>query len=148
MPSDPFDEIEGIKFTEFAGRQLKAIRVSNPSLWARLGQAIADHLTAWSRGDEDKLTIKHVKAVSDACQHNVYRLKYEIHSFAKRWRVFFVYLSERIPPVRLVLAVVDYESDAQCYDDPAQSHQIEIRKAIEDAVKRGETKKKRKWLIM
>ena len=149
MATDPFDEVDGIEFTELAGRQLKAERVSNPSIWARLGTAIRDHLTAWSPGGEDRVTIKHVKSVSDECQHNVYRFKYEIHGLIeRRWRVFFVSLDRRTPPVRLVLAVVNFESEHQCYEDPTQPHRIEIRKAIDDAVRRGETKKKRKWLVI
>lgn len=104
-------------------------------------------LIAWSPGDEDKLIIKHVKTVSDECSHNVYRLKYELHGLIeRRWRVFFAFLNLRTPPVRLVLAVVDFESEQQCYDDPAQEHRIEIRQAIDEAIRHGETKKKIKWL--
>jgi hypothetical protein len=145
--TDPVDDSGGIEFTEFARRQLNAIRVINPSLWARLGQAISDNLIVWSPGEEDKLTIKHLKTVSDDCNHNVYRFKYELHGLTeRRWRVFFTLLNLRKPPVRLVLAVVDFKNEQQCYDDPTQAHRIELRKAIDEAVLQGETKKKTKWL--
>ena len=144
MQTDPIDKFEGIEFTELAGRQLDAIRVRNPSLFAQLAGAIRANLRTWSPGDEDKMITRHVKSISDECHHNVYRLKYEIHGLSeRRWRVFFMFLGLRRPPVRLVLAVVDFIDQQQCYDDPSQAHRVEIRRAVSEAVDRGETKKKR-----
>jgi hypothetical protein len=144
VATDPFDEFEGIELTEFAGRQLDGIRVINRMFFARLMAAIQNHLSAWSPGDEDpRHPIRHVKSISKECRHNVYRLKYEIHGLTdRRWRVFFALLSHRKPPVRLVLAVVDFVSQDQCYDNPSEKHRIEILKAIDEAVARGDTKRK------
>jgi hypothetical protein len=145
VATDPFDESEGIKYTEFAMRALNGVRVGNPSIAAALMVAIQAHLSAWSPGDEDGDVIRHAVLISKDCCHNVYRLKYERHGplVERRWRVFFAFLPHRKPPARLVLAVVEFASHHQCYDDPSQPHRIEIRKAINERIARGETTKKK-----
>lgn len=144
MPFDPHGESSGIDFTEFAGRKLEVIGLGNPSLLGRLMAAIEANLATWSPGDEHGLAIKHVKSVSSECGHNVFRLKFELHGLVeRRWRVFFAFFGSK-RPIRRVLAVVDFVTDEQCYDDPSQQHRAEIRKAIDQAVSSGETVKKRK----
>jgi hypothetical protein len=140
-PPDVHDEYETIDFTELAGRQLDAIRQSNAALYARILKDIQTHLTSWSPGNEDQLTIKHLRNISNVCQRNVYRLK-SVPTIQK-WRVFFTYLDGRKPAVRLVVGVVEYVDQRQCYDDMAQPHVQEIRRRVLEASMRGEFKRRR-----
>lgn len=139
-PLDIHDEFEAIDFTEGAARQLDAIRFSESGLYGRILRDIQQHLVAWSPGDEDGRIIKHVRSVSSRCQRKIYRLKSP--PTIQTWRVFFTYLDARRPPVRLVLAVVQYVSEAQCYDDMNQPHMVQIRRDVLDASTRGEFKRR------
>jgi hypothetical protein len=140
-PSSFHDEFEPIEFTEAAGRQLDAIRLSDSALFGRILRDIQLHLIAWSPGDEDRVVIKHVRKLSEKCQRKIYRLKSP--PTIQKWRVFFTYLDARRPAVRLVLSVIEYVSEEQCYDDMSQPHAVQIRRDVLAASTRGDFRRKR-----
>lgn len=142
MSSDPHNEFEAIELTEEAGRQLDEIRQEDMALYARIMKEIQDRLAAWSPGDDHRPIIKHVNEISKRCGRPVYRVKSP--PTIQKWRVFFTVLDGKRPPVRLVLAVVEYASEQQCYDDMAQEHMKTIRRRILEAGTRGEFKGRRR----
>ena len=139
---DAYDEFESIEFSELAGRQLAEISNSDSALYGRILKDIQLHLTAWSPGDEDGNIIKHAARVSRACAQRVYRLKSP--PTIQKWRVFFTFLDGRTPPVRLVMAFVEWMNNEQCYDDMSQPHIGEIRRCVLEAGMKGDYKRRRR----